>query len=102
MSSKIKDILVNKFKDDISFSEDSNYIIINNPKKWSSISKFLFKNKDLKFDYLMCLSGYDLTDNKLGVAYNFYSTKLKHYLEVRIEVAGEDPKLFERYASKNS
>ena len=33
MSSKIKDILVNKFKDDISFSEDSNYIIINNPKK---------------------------------------------------------------------
>ena len=31
MSSKINDILVYKFKDDISSSEDSNYIIINNP-----------------------------------------------------------------------
>ena len=46
MSSKINDILVNKFKDDISSSEDSNSIIINNHNKWSSISKFLFKKKD--------------------------------------------------------
>ena len=44
-------------------------------------------DKKLKFDYLMCISSYDIGDKKTyGVAYNFKSTSLKHYLEVRIEV----------------
>jgi len=35
----------------------------------------------------MCISSYDKGDEKLyGVAYNLYSTKHQHYLEVRIEV----------------
>ena len=89
MSIKIIDILDKKFKDSINFSENQNALFINDPSKWDKISKFLHQNKDLKFDYLMCLSGYDLTDNKLGVAYNLYSTSLKHYLEVRIEVESE-------------
>ena len=89
MSIKIIDILDEKFKDFINFSENQNTLFIEDPSKWDKISKFLNQNKDLKFDYLMCLSGYDLTDNKLGVAYNLYSTTLKHYLEVRIEVESE-------------
>ena len=89
MSIKIIDILDKKFKDSINFSENQNALFINDSSKWDKISKFLHQNKDLKFDYLMCLSGYDLTDNKLGVAYNLYSTSLKHYLEVRIEVESE-------------
>ena len=86
MLSKTIDILNKKFKESILFSEEKNALFIQNPEKWSDVANYLFDNKDLKFDYLMCLSGYDLADNKLGVAYNLYSTSLKHYLEVRIEV----------------
>jgi len=86
MSNKIIDILVEKFKDTVIFSEDNKCLFIQEASKWDKISDYLFKNKKLKFDYLMCLSGYDLTDNKLGVAYNLYSTSLKHYIEVRIEI----------------
>ena len=35
----------------------------------------------------MCISAYDKGDDKtFGAAYNLYSTRLKHYLEVRIEI----------------
>ena len=38
--------------------------------------------KELNFDYLMCITSYDLfPENKLGLAYNFYSTKNRKYLE---------------------
>jgi len=34
----------------------------------------------------MCISSYDLVDNnRIGLAYNFHSTKLKQYIEIRIE-----------------
>ena len=34
----------------------------------------------------MCITSYDLGDSKtFGLAYNFHSTKLNHYIEVRIE-----------------
>ena len=89
MTNKIIDILDKKFKDSIDFSEDKKILFIKDPLKWNKVSKFLFEDNNLKFDYLMCLSGYDLTDNKLGVAYNFYSTTLKHYLDVKIEVESE-------------
>jgi NADH-quinone oxidoreductase subunit C len=81
--------IIDKFEHAVDFSEDHNCLFIKDVPKWDKISNYLYENKDLKFDYLMCLSGYDLTDNNLGVAYNFYSTVLKHYLEVRIEVESE-------------
>ena len=39
----------------------------------------------------MCISSYDKGDKKTyGVAYNFKSTSLNHYLEIRIEINDEE------------
>ena len=87
LDSKIYDIISKKFSESIQLSEDKKCIFIKNSQKWNEIATFLFENNDLKFDYLMCLSGYDLGDStKFGVAYNFYSTTIKHYIEVRVEI----------------
>ncbi|MDB4859839.1 NADH-quinone oxidoreductase subunit C [Candidatus Marinimicrobia bacterium] len=103
MLDKIIDIINKKFKDSILYEENSNYILIDNPSNWNLIADYLFQNNNLKFDYLMSLSGYDLTNDKVGVAYNFYSTKLKHYLEVRIEVDSnvEIPSVAELWRTAN-
>ena len=82
----ISDIIVNKFKDDVRISEINNVLYVERIEKWLEIAKFINSNDKLKFDYLMCISSYDLGESvKFGVVYNFYSTELKHYLEVRLE-----------------
>ena len=82
-------ILKDKFDDSIEISENSDYIKVDS-KDWYNIATLLKENEKLKFDYLMCISSYDKGDKKTyGVAYNFKSTSLGHYLEVRIEVDDE-------------
>ena len=77
---------MDKFSEFLEFSDNSNYIKVNS-SSWHDIATFLKENKQLKFDYLMCISSYDMGDKKTyGVAYNFKSTSLGHYLEIRIEV----------------
>ena len=84
----ISDILTDQFKDSVEFSDQHNCLIIKDPSKWDKISLFIKNDKRMKFNYLMCISGYDLDDGvNLGLAYNFSSTELKTYLEVRIEFA---------------
>ena len=83
----INDIIIKKFKDSIHFSEDSKVLFIDKIDSWFDVATFLNANDNLKFDYLMCITSYDLgASSKFGLAYNFYSTKLKHYIEVRIEM----------------
>ena len=90
-------ILKDKFNDSIEISENSDYIKVDS-KDWHSIATLLKENEKLKFDYLMCISSYDKGDKKTyGVAYNFKSTSLGHYLEVRIEVDDESSIERERY-----
>ena len=80
------DILLKKFKDKINHIENSNAYIVD-LNSWKDISEFIKNDERMLFDYLKCISAYDLGESKIfGVAYNFYSTKLKQYLEVRIEV----------------
>tara|TARA_Y100001960_G_scaffold272684_1_gene300406 strand:- start:6 stop:467 length:462 start_codon:yes stop_codon:yes gene_type:complete len=74
-------ILINKYSDVIELLEDGSVLV--NLDNWEEISNFINKSG---FDYLMCITSYDLqSDDKLGLAYNFYSTKDKKYLEVRLE-----------------
>jgi len=84
-------ILNNQFGDLINLSQEKEVIFIQS-SDWLSVAKEIKNNKDLTFDYLMCVTGYDNgpSDN-LGVAYNFYSISKKHYLEIRIEVERENP-----------
>ena len=67
--------------------DESKTIIFVLPENWQNLAKILKDDAKLKFDYLMCISSYDKGDNKnYGVAYNFFSTTNKHYLELRIEI----------------
>ena len=78
------DILIKKFKDSITTIENCNALIVSN-NKWLEMATFIKNDEKLNFDYLMSITSYDLGENSIyGVAYNFYSTKLKHYLEIRI------------------
>ena len=73
--------LQDKYKDKIKILDNGSVLI--NPDNWEEISQLIKKNN---FDYLMSVTSYDLQiDDMLGLAYNFYSTISRTYLEVRIE-----------------
>ena len=73
-----------KVDSSIVLEEDSNYLLVD-ASKWDKISNELASNKELSFDYLMCITSYDLGSGKLGLAYNLYSNTIKHSLEIKIE-----------------
>ena len=83
---QVNDILktLQKIDSSISFDEENNYFMLE-PSVWADVSKELKENKDLDFDYLMCITSYDLGSGKLGLAYNFHSNKIKHSIEIKIE-----------------
>ena len=88
--SDIFKILNDKFSTSVEFIDNSNYITVNH-LKWHEIALFLKEDNQLKFDYLMCISSYDKGDKiTYGVAFNFKSTSINHYLEIRIEVTDQD------------
>ena len=74
---QISDILktLQKIDSNISLDEDNGCLIVGS-SVWADVSKELKQNKDLDFDYLMCITSYDLGSGKLGLAYNFYSNKM--------------------------
>ena len=73
-----------KIDSSIVLEEDASYLRIDS-SKWEEISKELASNKELSFDYLMCITSYDLGSGQLGLAYNLYSNTIKHSLEIKIE-----------------
>ena len=104
MPNQIFNIIFKEFKDSVEYSDELKCIFIKDSSKWDKIAAYIIQNNKLKFDYLMCLSGYDLGENnQLGVAYNFYSTSLKHYIEFRIEIdaEGQIPSISEIWKTAN-
>ena len=82
-------LIIKEFKDSVLLL-DNNAVLVD-LKIWENVSKFIYKSG---FDYLMCISSYDLEiDRKIGLAFNFYSTENKKYLEIRLEF-NEDEKIF--------
>ena len=68
-------VILDKFKDKCTLLDDGSIVI--NSDDWESISQFIYESG---FDYLMCITSYDLeSDDRLGLAYNFYSTSEKKY-----------------------
>ena len=86
---KIQQYLNEKFDNEVPGIEDSQAILVDG-SKWLDIATFLKEDKEMKFDYLMCITSYDKENGSFGVAYNFQSTEYKHYLEVRIEVSNDE------------
>ena len=97
MSNNIISMISSKFSTQIESDAENNFILVKNIDSWYEIASFLKSDKKLLFDYLMCITSYDLGDsNTFGLAYNFHSTQLNHYIEVRIEfVDGTEVKSIE-------
>ena len=89
---KIKEIfeLIKNIDSDAIISEEQAFIKVSS-SNWAEIASFLKNDKKLQFDYLMSITSYHKLDAGLfGVAYNFHSYKLNHYLEVRIEIKEDE------------
>lgn len=61
-------------------------------EKIKDVSIFVHDNDQLRFDFLMCLSGLDLK-GKLGVTYNLYSMVHRHKITLKVEVPTETPNI---------
>ena len=84
----LNDYLSKNFNDSIELIDESYFKIKH--EILLDFAKFIKEDKKLMFDYLMCISSYDVGDKKhYGVTYNLKSTHLNHYLEFRIEVDDE-------------
>ena len=80
------EVLINTFKDKITKIDNSDAFLVN-VDSWIEIARFIKSDTKMNFDYLMSITSYDLGESlTFGIAYNFYSTTLKHYLEIRIEI----------------
>lgn len=55
------------------------------------VSSFISQDPDLKFDYLMSLSGIDYNDGNLGVVYHLYSMERKHRIVLKVRVSKDKP-----------
>ena len=53
-------------------------------KDWLELASYIKDDEEIKFDLLSCLSSIDGEDLGFYVVYNFYSTSLKHKLEIRV------------------
>ena len=80
---EIRKIINKKYSEYIAIDDEKQVIMV--LSEWNKVAEFLILNKDLDFDTLLCITGYDNGD-KLGIAYNFFSINKRHYIEIRIEL----------------
>lgn len=55
------------------------------------IALFLRDESGLRFDYLMCLSGVDYNDGRLGTAYHLFSMEEKHKIVLKAICTKDNP-----------
>ncbi len=65
--------------------------IVVRPDLIREISKFISEDADLRFDYLMSLSGVDFNDGNMGVVYHLYSMQKRHRIVLKVKVAKDKP-----------
>ena len=65
-------------------------VLFVSPENLLKLTKFLNSDKEMMFDILLCVTGYD-NNETLGSAYNLFSLDKRHYLEIRVEVDREHP-----------
>jgi NADH-quinone oxidoreductase subunit C len=57
------------------------------------IANFIFRDPELKFDYLICLSGVDFNDGNLGVVYHLSSMQMRHRIVLKVKVPKDKPEV---------
>ena len=63
------------------------------PAKLREVALLLRSDPDMRFDYLMCLSGMDQGKETLGVVYHLSSMTHLHKLTLKTDVPVSDPKV---------
>ena len=85
---EIKSYLDKNLSDKFEVKEEKDAIFVS-PENLIQVMKFLKDDNKMKFDTLLCVTGYD--DKVLGSAYNLFSLEKNQYIEVRVEVDRENP-----------
>lgn len=57
------------------------------------IAEFLSSDPDMKFDYLMSLSGMDYNDGNLGVVYHLFSMEKRHRIVIKTKLPKTDAQI---------
>ncbi len=60
--------------------------IVVRPELIRDIASFISSDPDLKFDYLMSLSGMDFNDGNLGVVYHLFSMEKRHRIVLKAKL----------------
>jgi NADH-quinone oxidoreductase subunit C len=63
------------------------------PEGLRDVCQLLRDDAELRFDFLMCLSGMDLGKATLGVVYHCASTVHKHTIVLKVSVPAEKPEV---------
>jgi len=64
------------------------------PDMIHKVCKFLRDDPEMRFDYLMCLSGVHYAkDEQFGVTYHLHSTKKGHALTVKVRMPADSPRV---------
>ncbi len=61
------------------------------PNRTAEVCAWLHDQPEMKLDYLMCLSGMDYNNGKLGVVYHLSSIEHKHKIVLKTECPKDDP-----------
>lgn len=67
--------------------------ILIRPDLIREIATFIFEDPELKFDYLICLSGVDFNDGNLGVVYHLSSMQKRHRIVLKVKVPKDKPEV---------
>ena len=60
------------------------------PDRVKDVALFLRDTEQIAMDALMCLSGIDYANGKLGVVYHLHSMKWNHKMTIKVEVTVEN------------
>jgi NADH-quinone oxidoreductase subunit C len=61
------------------------------PNRTREIALFLRDDPAMQFDYMMCLSGVDYNDGRLGIVYHLFSMEHKHKIVLKAFCTKENP-----------
>ncbi len=67
--------------------------IIVRPELIREVGIFISEDPELKFDYLICLSGVDFNDGNLGVVYHLFSMQKRHRIVLKVKVLKDRPEV---------
>ncbi|HUI30385.1 MAG TPA: NADH-quinone oxidoreductase subunit C [Candidatus Acidoferrales bacterium] len=57
------------------------------------VAQFISEDPELKFDYLICLSGVDFNDGNLGIVYHLSSMPKRHRIVLKVKVPKDKPEV---------